>query len=294
MKLIGMMPVRNESWVLGLSARVALKWCDQLVIMWHCAEHDPEKEERALDAITDELVSEFTAERVRVILNIDNDWNEMGHRQAMLTAARQHGATHLAIVDADEVMTANLIPGVRRCSEMLSPGQGMMLPGYNLRHSINQYHATGIWGNRWFSAVFADSPELHWAGARFHHREPMGLSLAWQHPVPHGRGGIMHLWGANEKRLVAKHRLYKVTERILFPDKPVADIEYEYNQATRGRPNHGDTPATWKFLGVPAEWWNGHADLMRHLHLDAEPWQDAEADRLIALHGRAAFAGLSV
>jgi hypothetical protein len=35
MKLIGLMPVRGEDWILGLSARAALMWCDELVILLH-------------------------------------------------------------------------------------------------------------------------------------------------------------------------------------------------------------------------------------------------------------------
>ena len=32
MKLVGIMPVRNEDWCLDLTARAALMWCDELVI----------------------------------------------------------------------------------------------------------------------------------------------------------------------------------------------------------------------------------------------------------------------
>ena len=31
------MPVRNEAWCLGLTARAALKWCDELVILDHAS-----------------------------------------------------------------------------------------------------------------------------------------------------------------------------------------------------------------------------------------------------------------
>jgi hypothetical protein len=33
---------------------------------------------------------------------------------------------------------------------------------------------------------------------------------------------------------------------------------------------------------------------MQHLHLDAEPWQEAECRKLIEQHGRAKFAGMDL
>ncbi|HXO41397.1 MAG TPA: glycosyltransferase, partial [Thermoanaerobaculia bacterium] len=35
MKLVGMMPVRNEDWVLGLSLRAALLFLDEVVVLDH-------------------------------------------------------------------------------------------------------------------------------------------------------------------------------------------------------------------------------------------------------------------
>ena len=37
MKIIGLMAARNEQWCLGLSARAALMWLDELVILDHAS-----------------------------------------------------------------------------------------------------------------------------------------------------------------------------------------------------------------------------------------------------------------
>ena len=37
MKLICLMPARNEDWIIGLSARAALMWCDELIVMDHAS-----------------------------------------------------------------------------------------------------------------------------------------------------------------------------------------------------------------------------------------------------------------
>jgi len=218
----------------------------------------------------------------------------MGHRQKMLEAARYRGATHIAIIDADEILTGNRIGSIRDSIELLATGTVLQVPLYNLRHGIGRYHSNGIWGDRWVSVAFADDPHLSWSGDRFHHREPNGCGMvrfAWAH----GTGGVMHLWGASEKRLIAKHRMYRVTERIRWPERPVAEIERMYSMATDGRPEMGDTPATWRYANVPETWWAPYRDMMpQYLHLMRDPWQNAECDRLIALHGRDYFTGLRV
>ena len=94
----------------------------------------------------------------------------------------------------------------------------------------------------------------------------------------------MHLWGASERRLRAKSALYKLTERLRWPDKPVQEIDTMYSWAIHGRPQCNDTPALWQFRDTPKEWWEPYAHLMKHLHLDADPWQEAECQRLLKEH----------
>ncbi len=298
MSLIGLMPVRNEDWILGLSARVALIWCDSLVILNHASTDGTAR-------IIADLCNEFP-ERVTVLFSCDQDWAEMQHRQMMLDAARGNGATHIAIVDADELLTANLLPTIRQHIDAVPGGWSVQLPGYNLRKGLDLYHYNGIWGNggrdqqqgRWFSVAFKDDPRLGWSGDKFHSREPSGLGVLRPYrPVRHGNGGVLHLWGANERRLIAKHALMKCVERVRFPDKPVAEIDKMYSWAIKGEPGHRTfgTPESWTYADVPASWTAPYADLMRdHLRLDAEPWQEAECRRLIAEHGHEPFEGLDL
>ena len=43
MKLIGLMPVRNETWCLGLTLRAALMWCDEMVVWLHACTDDSKR-----------------------------------------------------------------------------------------------------------------------------------------------------------------------------------------------------------------------------------------------------------
>jgi len=285
MKLVGMMAVRNEDWCLGLTLRAALTWCDEVVVYLHaCAD---------LSHMFAREVLRDNPRRVRLCDQYDPTWDEMRHRREMLMVARSDGATHLAIIDADEILTGNQINSTgqydgcslirARCAE-LGPGEMLCLPGYNLRGGTTHYHSDGTWGNRWFSVVFADDPRLHWTGDCFHHREPLGLELKPVKPVSQHHGGVMHLWGVSERRLKAKHALYKITERLRWPDKTTYEINAMYDQ--------------WKqivsFAKVPDSWWAPYEKWWKYLDVNKEPWQEAECRRLIEEHGGVKFKGLDL
>lgn len=289
MKLIATIPCRNEAWCIGLSARVALLWCDEIVVLDHCST------DRSASIILDVANEPEHKGRVHLIAEADPKWDEMQHRQRMLEYARHKGATHIAIVDADEVLTANTVreAGIRAFPQ---PGVILQLPGYNLRGGLNRYHSNGIWGNRFFSTVFEDWPRAHWGGDTFHQREPRGGTLQVHRPIAHGQGGILHLWAASERRLIAKHALYKCNERLRWPQKPVTAIEKMYNWAIKGDPTvpaYG-TPATWKYAETTEAWLAPYKNLLQYLDIHAVPWQERETIRLVGLHGREAFRGLDL
>lgn len=299
MKLVGIMPVRNEDWILGFSLRVALKWCDEVLVSLHACED--QSYSLTVEALRDHGKA-FT-----VLTEPVDSWDEMRHRERLLSTAREHGASHIALIDADEVLTANLLPDIRQMVECLRTGSMLDLPLYNLRDNAQgplRYHDNGVWGKRWVAAAFQDSPALHWAGDRFHHREPMGCGWNRIRPVTQGSGGVLHFWGAFERRLRAKHALYKITERIRFPRKTAEEIDGYYNQAMfptcqnitdhTGRVIRAIPPQPWTFAPVQPAWLEGYEDLLPHLHLDAEPWQEAESKRLYQQYGPDVFTGLDL
>lgn len=286
MHLTGLMPWRNENWIGGFSARVALKWCDDLVILDH-ASTEPR-------TVLEGLSREF-GKRIHW-LSQDGGWDEMRHRTTMLDVARSNGATHVAITDADEVLTANLLGSIRTIVERAHASQILMIPLYNLRDGVARYHADGVWGSRVASVAFVASPELHWTGDTFHKRVPDGGRFLSQTPtVQQGHGGILHFWGASLDRLRAKHRLYRCVERCRYPNKVIHEIERDYSMAEHGRPWLGERASYWTFSDVPADWIEPYRGLMEeYFSIDSPPWQDAECERLIAEYGRQYFNGLKV
>jgi hypothetical protein len=210
------------------------------------------------------------------ILKEYGKWDEMAHRQRMLETARDfdHQATHIAMIDADEVLTADSMPIIRKDIEMLQPGVMLYASMFNMRGTHLTYHTNGVWGNRQLSIAFKDTPAAHWQGDTFHHREPHGVY--WRHIQSPAK--VMHLWGVTERRLIARHALYKVTEAQRWPNKPRASIDAQYNLAIKPRA----TDPEWTFATAPDKWWCAYSRLTRHMDLDRVPWQEAEVRRMLA------------
>lgn len=284
MKLVNLLPVHNEAWVLGLTLRAMRRWCDGVVVLLHSC---TDGSEAIVDAVSNELGG------ITVLYEPRPEWQEMPMRQRMLMEAREQGATHISMFDADEVLTGNLLDSIRPTIERLTPRNVLELPGYNLRGGIDRYHATGVWGNRWFAAAFGDDPRLGWDGDQFHHRAPMGPVMLRRF-VPQGAGGIMHLWGVSERRLRAKHAAYKITEALRWPSKSRREIDNLYSLAIHGTPGIYGTHATWQYSDIPEAWWEPYSDIIEHLDLASAPTQEAEIAQSIAAHGPERFAGLDL
>jgi glycosyltransferase involved in cell wall biosynthesis len=280
MNLVAIMPARNEDWVIGLSARAVLHWCDSLVILDH-----------ASDDRTREIAMQISDEhpgRVSVLIENDANWAEMHQRQRLLEFARGLGATHVAPVDADEVLAGDMLPTIRGEISRLQPGQFLGLPMRNLHRSIHQYRSdVSDFGSRAGSMLaFADANGLTWEprnGYDHHQRSPLG---ARNGGMLRHTSGIMHLQFASWRRLIAKHARYKVMERCKYPAKSVQSIDQLYSHA----PNERGLQVT----AVPGSWWAPYADYMQYLDLDREPWHEAEVRRVVADRGAEYFEGLNL
>jgi hypothetical protein len=291
MKLIGIMPVRNEAWCIGLSARAALMWCDELLIIDHASTDET-------PAICSYLRQENGARVGHFRIN-DPTWEEMQHRQLLLEGARLRNATHIAMIDADEVLTGNMLSHIRGIFEQLPQGKVLTLPWLCLRNGIGDVMTSGLWGQATVSTGFVDDPVCHWAAQGrekydFHHRHPMGRPFEPYLPaippvegIPFGRGGgLMHLQFCSRRRLLAKQALYQAIEVIRWPGRKSAPEIADYYGRTV---YESDVAAT---RPVPESWWRPYGPLLQHLDVEAEPWQEAELRRLVAEHGRAKFEGL--
>lgn len=279
MKLVGLMLVRNEDWILGLSARVALSWVDSMVFLDHGSTD-------ATAAILAALAAEYPG-RVNVIREENEVWREMDHRQRTLDVGRDLGGTHFATIDADEILTANMLPTVRSYVETLGPAQLLRTNMCAMWRGTHQYRQdNSVWSNRSdLVLAFGDRPNIGWRavnGYDHHQRAPLGTFPARMMPG----GGVMHMQFADWRRLVAKHDYYRIIEHEKWPNKPVREINHMYSLATDER--------GLKCAKAPITWWAPYQQWMHHLKLNTEPWHEKYCRERIDANGPEFFAGLSL
>ncbi len=271
------MPARNEAWVIGFSARAVLKWANALVVLNHAS----------TDA-TAETVAKVADEypgRVAMLTENSPDWNEADIRQRLLNHGRKLGGTHFALVDADEVLTANFIPLIGSIASSLRPGMCLRLPWFCLWRSLDQYRDDDSpFGRAYAPCLFANSSDLSFRpnadGYQIHTRAPAGCAI---HDLMPRDGGLMHLQHAVWRRVVAKQALYRMTELLRW-DKPVKEINRRYGPTT-------DEIGMW-LSDVPPLWWQGYD--RSGIDLAAEPWQEAEVRRLLEQYRSERFEGLEL
>lgn len=286
MNLIGLMLARNEEWILNVSVRAALLWCDRLVVLDHGSTD-------STPAILDAIEKEHPGRFVRLHRSADAKWNEMDHRQATLDVGRAAGGTHFALIDADEVLSGHLLPHARKWTENLPAGRALELPMVPCWRSFDKYRCDDVEQTRaiW-SLAFADATGLAWSapdGYHHHHRLPYGC-VPHDHPFPAGylgMGGVMHLQFSVWERIIAKHAWYKMLERVCYPGhKTVAKLDAMYSQTVN--------EDGLQLADCPAEWWAPYMAWRKDLPPAFPSWHVAECQRMLAEHGPELFSGLDL
>lgn len=317
MRLTALMCVKNEDWVIGASLRAILEFADEIVVV----------DDRSTDR-TQEIIgqvsrdhpwrihySRWTPTKIEKIKNSfdgevrdvevpdqDGWWDEMSVREHSLLLGRKHGGTHFAMVDADEVLTANLVDRVRADMLRLVPGQVLDYPMIAMRklETAKEGDDAGrivahyqddqtVWSHAMLSFGFMDAPGLSWRpdvlGYEHHHRCPYGVRGSHYMPLASKeQGGVMHLQFTNANRLLWKHRWYKMLETIRWPNRRTPQqLNETFGLALK-------TPG--KLTRAPDEWLLNYE--MEKLKLDGWAWHEGECNRLLDLYGAGRFQSLDL
>lgn len=284
MKLIGLMKVRNEQWVLGLSLPAALRAVDEVVILDH---HSTDRTAQIIQRTASDHPG-----RVHTLRWDDPAWAEAAIQQRLLERGREAGGTHFAILDADEVITGNVAGSMRELTADLRPGEGLLLPWLAMWKSLTSYREDDSeWSNNLLLFAFADSPRLAYRAAGdgydIHQRQPEGMRGQRKPIKLSAGGGVMHLQFADQRRLYAKHAWYKMLEVTRWPGRtPIDEIDEKYSRAV--------DDARIGLAHADPDWWAPYRDLLDRIDLMDTPWHEAEVLRLWIEHGPEAFRGLDL
>jgi len=284
MKIVGLMHVRNEEWVLGAALPAALMLLDEIVVLDH---DSTDRTPAIIDAVDRDHPG-----RVHRASWTGRHYNEAAIRQKTLEVGREVGGTHFFWIDADEILCAHQIGTIRDAIAALEPGQSLELPWLAMWESLDRYrHDTSVWTNNFKAFAFADHPDVGYRpyGDGYDmHQTARGTRHAPVRPVAdQTQGGVMHLQFADRRRLLAKHAWYKMSETVRFPGRKAAsEIDAMYNQAIDER--------EIALRAIDPAWWAGYESLRTEIRFDQAPWHEDEIARFWCEHAPEKFAGLEL
>lgn len=120
MKIIAMLPVKNESWVLRHCLQ-SLSFCDEILAI----------DDNSSDN-TKDILEEYHCTIIPLETKTRVGWKEFEIRSFLLTEARKKNATHILAIDGDEMFSDTFVNEARNIISRLNVGESLSLPWLNV------------------------------------------------------------------------------------------------------------------------------------------------------------------
>ena len=168
MKIIALLPFKNEAWCLPSYLHNTVKVVDEIIAIDDGSIDDSAK------ILKDAGAKVYSADNLR---NFNSGWSEGSIRAELLKLGRESGGTHFVCLDADESFTNNFVEISKESISQLRPGEKIAMQWLALWKSYTHYrHDSTVWSNNWKDFIVADSPELTYNSKQHMHlgRTPLG------------------------------------------------------------------------------------------------------------------------
>jgi glycosyltransferase involved in cell wall biosynthesis len=226
-KIVGLVQVRNEQIFIQQCLRALSYYTDAIVIL------DDASTDETLKIICS-LAHECHIEKILKKTEW-KDWNEPFNRNQLLAAARSIGGTHMVIIDADEMFSANCRENdyLRKKILALQPGDSMGCQEINLWRGINKYRNNdgSVWVPRDNERIFCDNGVAYYPQGFIHGGAlPRGLNGTY-YPSKDTSHFILHFQFVNWQNLLIKQAWYRCLEHIHNPKQSVQRLNEIYGKS---------------------------------------------------------------
>lgn len=260
MKLICGMTAHNEDWVIGLTARAASLWADEVIVLNHNSDDHTQK------------VLEDANTSVGNIITLQEpapEFTPLQFYRRLVKEAINRDATHLAILDADEMLSADVACLMREAVRNLAVGETLDVPWIPVGSVAPLMRYASDMRTGFVFPLFGDLsyPALPEAAYNIHYsRLPLSVT---HHVSLNTDGGLLHLAYVDNRRLQAKELRWKMMEMLRWPGRrSVAWLNDYYDVAL----NMGELSE------CPNSWWT-YQQLETHLHIGNESSIEKEVKR---------------
>lgn len=263
-KIVVILPVKNESWILGEFLTAASEYADHIIVGDHHSTDD-----------SGLIVSKFP--KAILVTAKTKEFSERERREQLLAEARKFGGNNLIIsLDADEFLSPDAVTsGLLQNLKNLEPGTHIRFPFFNALPGFEK---------GWIATIdpvaFIDDGARHPDGLKIHFpRLPRSdtskiLDLEWPNAV-------IHLQYLDWARMESKHRWYQAWERINFPGKSPLAIFRRYH--------HMYSMPSKRMVNIPSNWdlsfKEANIDFAAATLASTKYWWDQEVSVLVESHG---------
>lgn len=279
-KIVGLVPARNERHIIAQCLRALSLFTDAIIYL-----DDASTDETP--AIVESLAHECRIERI--IRKKDWHRDEPGDRNTMLKAGREIGGTHFIIIDADEMLTANLLvsQGLRSVIHRLQPGERLALNWIQLWRSVNQYRFDqSVWTWNYKDIIFCDDGQCFYSSEFIHTPRVPNNLVGNSYTLEGYEAGLLHFQFVNWRNLLIKQAWYRCLEHIREPGKPAADINKRYAPS---KDENG--------LGLqqaPVSWFEGYLFFDHTVYDQPDEWRESQVQDWFEKYGESHFAELDI
>jgi glycosyltransferase involved in cell wall biosynthesis len=203
-KIIALLPVKNEEWVLPSYLSSVTKIADQIIAL------DDDSSDSSVEILESAGVTvikhDFQKEKIV---------NMSARRQVLLNAGRAAGGTHFIWLDADETFSADFIPNARELISKLQSGQKMTMRWVHLWKSTKEYvdDPSSPFGYIWKDFIVCDDGMSNFNNQFISESRTQG-NLGSPLKVSDTEGVVLHYQFSRWDLVQYKQALYRCTELI--------------------------------------------------------------------------------
>lgn len=219
MKIIALLPFKNEEWCLPTYLHNTLKVVDDIIAI------DDGSTDNSVKILEDAGVTVYSSEKLR---NYKSGWSEGSIRAELLKLGREAGGTHFLCLDADESVSNTFVTLFDQIVAQMNPGDKISMQWLALWKSYTQYRDDQtVWSNNWKDFFFMDRPDLKYNSKQHMHlgRTPVGpneicqsnwLQLRSEH------GTVLHYQFSAYNNFQLKQAWFRCSELIESPGTEAA------------------------------------------------------------------------